>query len=371
MKTEEISLPSINPGAAHALTVQRFGEPGARPRIYVQASLHADELPGMICAVELRRSLLDAEAKGEIAGEIVLVPVANPLGLGQTLFGHAIGRFSLADGGNFNRDFPHLTEGAAARLGGRLGPDAQANAAAIRLALAEELEAWNAPTQAAALKKELVRLALGSDVVLDLHCDAEAAVHLYTQGASSDFFAPLGAHLGSRATLTAEVSGGDPFDEVFSRPWLELARRFPDSPIPMGCHAATVELRGQADVGETTARADADAVMAFLRHLGAVAGAPPAAPGPPPPVTPLEASEPLIAPRAGIVLHRFEPGASVHAGHVVIDIVDALTGEAEPIRARSSGVLFARSAQRFAQPGARLGKIAGSSLKRSGKLLGL
>ena len=371
MRSEEIPLPTLNPGAVHTLTVQRFGAPGARPHIYIQASLHADELPGMICAVALRRLLMEAEAKGEVLGEIVLVPVANPLGLGQTLFSHAIGRFSLADGSNFNRDFPQLTEGAAARLGGKLGADTQANAAAIRQALGEELEAWNAPTQAAALKKELVRLALGADIVLDLHCDAEAAIHLYTQSASAEFFAPLSAHLGSVATLTAEVSGGDPFDEVFSRPWIELARRLPDHPIPVGCHAATVELRGQADIGERTARADAAALMSFLRHVGAVAGAPPAACSPPPPATPLEASEPLIAPKAGIVLHRFEPGAVIRAGDIVMDIVDPLTGQEEPIRAQSSGVLFARSAQRFAQPGARLGKIAGLSLKREGKLLGL
>jgi predicted deacylase len=371
MRTETIALPAVNHGAAHSLTVQRFGEPGARPQVYVQASLHADEIPGMICAVHLRRMLLAHEAAGKIRGEIILVPVANPLGLGQTVFGHAMGRFSLADGGNYNREFPHLTPGAAKRLDGRLGSDATANVAVIRTALAEELEAWSAPTQAAALKKELVRLAIGADLVLDLHCDAEGALHLYTQPTSAEIFAPFGAWLGSKATLTAEVSGGDPFDEVLSRPWIELRARFPQADVPLACHSVTVELRGQADISHAFAEADAAAIFAFLQHAGALAGAPPARAAGEQKATPLESSEPLIAPVAGIVVFRMEAGAMVTKGDAVVDIVDPISGDIVTVSAQSSGVLFARNSSRFASPGKRLGKIAGTELRRTGKLLSL
>jgi predicted deacylase len=84
MQTEQIALASPAPGVALALTVHRFGTPGARPRVYIQASLHADELPGMIAAHHLRERLTRLEAEGRIAGEIVLVPSANPIGLSQT-----------------------------------------------------------------------------------------------------------------------------------------------------------------------------------------------------------------------------------------------------------------------------------------------
>ncbi len=371
MRTETIPLPVINPGAAHMLTVQRFGEAGARPQVYIQASLHADELPGMICAVHLREKLLAHEAAGQIGGEIVLVPVANPLGLGQTVFGHAMGRFSLPDGGNFNRDFPNLVPGASKRIEGKLGMNPAANVATIRTALAAEIDDWSAPTQAAMLKKELVRLAIGADLVLDLHCDAEGALHLYTQPTSAEFFAPYAAWLGSVATLTAQESGGDPFDEVFSRPWVELQQVFSQVPIPLASHSVTVELRGQADISHAFAEADAAAIIAFLQHQGAIGGTPPALPPSTVKATPLESAEPLIAPVAGIVVFRVEAGARVDKGDAIADIVDPISGEITTLSAQSSGVFFARNANRFTSPGRRLGKIAGTELKRTGKLLSL
>jgi predicted deacylase len=221
-----------------------------------------------------------------------------------------------------------------------------------------------------ALKKELVRLALGADIVLDLHCDAEGALHLYTLPTSAETFASLGARLGSTATLVAQESGGDPFDEVVSRPWPELAARFPEAAIPLACHSTTVELRGQADVSHEFAAHDAAAIIGFLHDCGMLAGdmAPPALS--PPPVTALASAEPLIAGRAGIIVYRAAAGEQIAPGQCVAEIVDPLTGAVTPLVAQSGGVLFARSSSRFATPGKRLGKIAGASLMRTGKLLG-
>ncbi|MDP3406736.1 succinylglutamate desuccinylase/aspartoacylase family protein [Bosea sp. (in: a-proteobacteria)] len=368
MLTETIAIPAAAPGTAHHLTVQRFGRAGARPCVYIQAALHADEIPGMICAQALRRELLAIEAAGHLQGEVVLVPVANPLGLGQQVLGQPVGRFALGDGGNFNRDFPDLCV-SLSRIGENLADAPQHNLAIIREGLAAALSEVPALTPAQHLKKTLMGIALGCDVVLDLHCDAEAAMHLYTHTASAEIFAPLAALLGARAILLAEVSGGDPFDEALSRPWFDLARAFPGQPVPFGCHSVTVELRGQRDVGHETATADAAAILAFLRHLGVIAGALPTLPPALCSATALEASEPLIAPFAGILVYRREVGEDVGAGDVVAEIVDPLTGETTPVAAASGGVFYARSALRFAVPGSRLGKIAGTRMTRSGRLL--
>ena len=48
-------LPWASLGSERRLSVFRFGS-GAR-KAYIQASLHADELPGMRVAVELKRRL--------------------------------------------------------------------------------------------------------------------------------------------------------------------------------------------------------------------------------------------------------------------------------------------------------------------------
>ena len=67
-------------------------------------------------------------------------------------------------------------------------------------------------------------------------------MHLYTQPAALDRILPLAALSGCRAVLLAEESGGHPFDEALSGPWLALAHRFPDRPIPAACASCTLEL---------------------------------------------------------------------------------------------------------------------------------
>ena len=78
-----IELPSPAPGTQRTLRVHRYGTPGARPKAYFQATLHADEIPGLLVAQHLLRGLEQAQAEGRIIGEVVVVPVANPIGLGQ------------------------------------------------------------------------------------------------------------------------------------------------------------------------------------------------------------------------------------------------------------------------------------------------
>ncbi|MFC3376850.1 succinylglutamate desuccinylase/aspartoacylase family protein [Rugamonas sp. CCM 8940] len=84
-QTHAISAPSAN--AAYQLTSLHFGTPGAGKKVYIQAALHADEVPGMLVAQFLRRRLSELEAAGQILGEVVLVPAANPIGLAQAIHG--------------------------------------------------------------------------------------------------------------------------------------------------------------------------------------------------------------------------------------------------------------------------------------------
>ncbi len=361
-------LPKV-PGTALSLSVLRFGTPGARPKAYVQAGLHADEVPGMLTAHHLRDRLSRLDADGLMKGEVVLVPIANPVGLGQTLFGSAQGRFDLGDGQNFNRGFPSLTEAAVARVGDTLGDDPAANVALVRDALGKVLAEWPARTTTQALKKALLELAIDADFVLDLHCDGEAQAHLYTHTVSSDLFAPLAARLGCVAVLTAEVSGGEPFDEALSRPWAELAMAFPAHSIPQACASTTVELRGRTDVTHAFATADADAIIAFLGDVGVVHEQRSAIPEDRPAPTPLDGAEALEAPCSGILVYCVETGTRVEQGQPIAEIIDPVSGVEMVLAASGPGIFFARTSQRFVVAGQRVGKIAGTTLKRTGALL--
>jgi predicted deacylase len=85
--------------------------------------------------------------------------------------------------------------------------------------------------------------------------------------------------------------------------------------------------------------------------------------------TPLSGSEPITAPHAGVVVFHRNPGERVVAGDVIADVIDALTGSVTQLRCKSDGLLYARCGSRWAVPGKRLAKIAGTSLARTGKLL--
>lgn len=368
MRERIFSFPGRGAGSRHDVLTLSFGDPAARPHVHVQGGLHADEGPGMMAARLLADRLALAEAQGRLTGHVTVVPFANPLGLGQVLHGDHSGRFDLYDGRNFNRDYPDLTDAVADAVGARLTDDADANAALIRGALADALAARRPIGPAEVLRHHLMGLALPADVVLDLHCDGEAEMHLYTQPAAWDRLAPLSALLGCRAALLAQVSGGQPFDEALSGPWSALAARFPDRPVPQGCASATVELRGRADVCRRMGARDAGALMDYLTHLGAVAGhadlpEPVCAP------TPLSGSEALVAPSAGLLSYDLPLGAQVEPGQVVARITDLVTGAVTPVRATTAGVFYARPATRIAEAGKRLGKIAGQVPFRDGLLL--
>src|SRR5215813_11531511 len=101
MNQQSIPLLSSAIGTRRELTVFRFGPAHSDQKVFIQASLHADETPAMLTAVLLKRRLLELEAQGALAAQIVLVPVANPIGLSQTVLGQFVGRFELPSGKNF------------------------------------------------------------------------------------------------------------------------------------------------------------------------------------------------------------------------------------------------------------------------------
>jgi uncharacterized protein len=369
MKSETHPLPGSTPGLHYELTVLRFGTPGARPKVTIQAALHADEVPAMLVAQALRERLLVLEAAGELIGEVQLLPAANPIGLGQRVLGHHEGRFDLRDGINFNRDHADLADAAAASLQGRLGNDEATNVSMVRHALLQAALALPASNPSEHLKRRLIATAIDSDIVLDLHCDTQAVMHLYALTPHEALAEELGALLGAQAILLANESGDWPFDEACSRPWVKLQERFANHPIPPACFAPTVELRGECDTDDALAAQDAEALLEFLRRRGALAGTPAPLPEPLCRATPLAGSEPLIAQQGGVLVFHKAPGDMVAEGEPVASVVDVLNGERHSIAASGAGRFYARIATRWAAPGQRIGKVAGTRLVRSGKLL--
>ncbi len=370
MQAQRHQISSLESADGYQLASFHFGTPGQGKKVYIQAALHADEVPGMLVAQFLRTELLTLEDQGKLLGEIILVPAANPLGLAQAIIGAPFGRFDLSTGTNFNRAYKHVAEDLKTSLEGQLGPDADANVALIRRHARASVAAWRPFTDAEALKKILLGMAIDADIVLDLHCDNEAVMHVYAGTPLAAQAAPLSACLGAHALLVALEAGGEPFDEACSRLWWDLAAHFgPSCPIVPACFAATVELRGEMDVDYELARRDARGLLDFLAHAGVLDVQPDSMPAPLCAATPLEGVEPIVAPHAGVLVFLKNLGDKLRADDAIADLVDPVSGATTTLACTRDGVFFARTAHRYLLRGMAVGKIAGPVAFRTGKLL--
>jgi len=312
--------------------------------------------------------LSEADEQGRITGEIVVVPYANPIGLAQWNTDTVRGRFDDTDTVNFNRRYPDMCEAVAASIKGRLTSDAQQNIALIRDSFRAEIAAYEPASEAEHLKKLLLSMAFDADIVLDLHCDFQAALHIYTGTPLWPGAKDLSAQMGATVTLLATDSGDLPFDEASSKIWWDLAGRYPEYPIPSACLAATVELRGTADTSPAQVEQDSQNLFTFLQRRGFIAGIAPDVPELQFEATPLEGVDYIPANDAGVLMYHKEPGDSVAQGELLAELVKPLgcAGDAGScnrieIRSRTAGVMFARSSDRFARPGKIVAKIAGST----------
>lgn len=368
MQRIDHSLPWGHLGTARQLSVFRFGSGGRK--VYIQASLHADELPGMRTAWELKQRLTELERQGRLQGVIELVPVANPIGLDQQVQGSHLGRFELGSGKNFNRAFVELSGPVGDLIGKQLGTDAAVNIALIRRTMVQVLDELPAPaSQLQALHLLLLRHACDADITLDLHCDFEAAIHLYALPQHWPKWQSLAARLKAGVALLCEDSGGSSFDESCSSPWLRLARDFPQAAIPPANLAATLELGSMGDTRVEQARANCEAILGFLAEQGLISGQWPAAPDQCCEGMPFEGTQYLFAPHPGVVSFLRDAGEWVERGDALFEVVDPLNDRVSTVRAGTSGVLFALDRGRYTQPGIWLAKVAGREAIRAGKLI--
>jgi len=361
---ERIVLQGTTPGTRREVILRRYGEAGARPKAYLQASLHADETPALLVAHHLARLLDQAQAAGAMRGEVVLVPYANPIGLDQFVNGEHLGRYELRGGGNFNRGWPNLAEPVAEAVAGKLTDSAAANVALIRAALVAALAARQARSELDHLRLTLARAACDADLVFDLHCDEESLIYQFLIPAHWPAAQDIAAELGCRAVLLAEESGGASFDEAYSTPWTRLAARFPDHPIPAACLASTIELRGGADVVDHLAEADASALFRGLQRHGVIAGDPGPLPEPQCQATRFDACDTIKAPAAGVLSYAVELGDQVRKGDVIAWLIDPTADDPttgrQPLRTVTDGLVLSRRTRRYTLPGMTIAKVIGT-----------
>src|SRR5207344_889671 len=99
--------------------------------------------------------------------------------------------------GNFNRGYPDLGAAAAEALSGR----AAVSADDVRVALREAVAALPRASETEALRAALLGLAVDADLVLDIHCDGEALLHVYASQHHRATAEALAGELGAAVCL--------------------------------------------------------------------------------------------------------------------------------------------------------------------------
>ncbi|KQZ87053.1 peptidase M14 [Mesorhizobium sp. Root157] len=335
-------------GVAYEFPVFRFkGSDAAAPSAYLQAALHAGELPGTVAIDALMPLLAKAESEGRIRGAITVVPWANPVGRAQYHFTEQQGRFHLATRTNFNRDFPLIDRPETALL-----PDE------ATLATVDQR-----------LKVRLLKLSVGHDIVLDLHCDDESVAYLYVPRELWPAMQDCAAAMGVEAVLLWEGASGAAFEEASIHPHLRGDKARLERQV-----VTTVEYRGVADVDGGLAKADAEGLYRLLVARGVIADPSIAAVGPfKGVVAPLENIDMMPSPKAGAILYHVKPGDRVSKGDRLATIVHA-PGEPDgrvDVAAPQAGYILTRRSHRITRTGDDLLKLVGtvrSDDARSGAL---
>ncbi len=376
LKKRNVQLPSMTPGTNRSVSVLSFGKSGARPKVYMQAAIHANEMPGTMALHHLMPMLMEADKKGLIKGEIILVPTVNPIGQSQLVGNSHSGRYNHLSHENFNRNWIDLSEGVAEKVWKKIGSNAEANVKMIRKAALETLNAMKPANELQTLRVEMQKLSTDADYVLDLHCDIYAALHLFT--AHNDWVkgptGPLG-NAGAVQALAADIGAeatmyNDPypstltFSGVNSALWARLQDKFPHAAIPQACMSVTVEMRSQHDVSDTLGKSDAQNLYRWLVRQGVVEGK----------AAPLKKMKTAPAPISGMdvgyskgtgfLVFHVKPGAKVKKGQAICDVIDPANPHGPKGRTTYSsatdGVLFSRRFDGYLSwPGQVMYRISG------------
>lgn len=324
-----------NNGGAVQVSAWRFEGAGDGPKVHLQAGVHADEIAGMLVLHLLMQRLAVAESEGRLKGTVTVVPQANPLGIGQFRQGRILGRFHDATGHNFNRGFDQ---------------------SAAMAQPSTNVQEW---------QKKLVQLAAPADVMLDLHTDDEALPYIYVHRS----FWPRGRELAAAMKMDVAIiwdEGGDgSFEETIIAPWLREGKTD-------GRMAATLELRGQADVSDRFAEQDAEGLYAWLCGYGIIDDAVSLGDWPVE-VKDMAQMETILAPQPGVLIFEKNLGDIVEEGQRFARILRRPGDPSSEVVlvAEQTGRMVTRYRDRLISQGVVVAKFTGSRVSQnwSGGLL--
>lgn len=361
-KIDVFSLPDTFMGTSRKINIHHFGEEGARPKVYIQAGTHADELPANLAAIHLLDRLKQEDSAGNIIGEIILIPLANPIGSAQVSLNDHQGRYHAQSGQNYNRGWFNTSAKVAEKTLEKLSEDVAENTEIVRDAIKTELENSKAKNEMEALHLHQMKLAHDADIALDMHTDAQAEMHLYLDPDAWPEAKDLATLLNAPIVMFARNSGDSPFEETIAEPFIKVneAAGEPKVNVPF---TTVLELRGECDTSDELAKVDAKAITDFLINRGVIKGEKPEIGEFSGIAADFTATQIVIAPSPGIIIYKRPLGDMVKPGDVILEIVNPAVEDPNAsrvqVKAETEGRLFTNIGHRLAWPGTAIAKIHG------------
>ncbi|MEO0536008.1 MAG: succinylglutamate desuccinylase/aspartoacylase family protein [Cyanobacteria bacterium P01_A01_bin.123] len=322
MQPEITIVPLMQMASGDRLSLQTYCFQGATPgkKVYIQANLHGAELAGNAVVYALIEFFSQLDA-AQLKGEVLLLPLCNPLGVNQRTHHFVSGRFNPYDGRDWNRihwdyektgaDIPAF---AKAHLKDSPEQIIHAFRQQIGLAFQRELETLRSPAGVPIhqlYRTQLQALALDADYLVDLHSSTnEGLTYLYYFDRRADSARTFGLDFG---TLLDQYDG-DAFDEAFIKPWLALEMAFEQlhHPLRLDIEAFTLELGTGMQIDADAVKRGIAGVQNYLVHKGML-----------PSIEPPRVNESAVkfahhsrvikyyATAGGLVQQRLKPGTTV------------------------------------------------------------
>lgn len=227
----KIDLLKLSSGDILYLQVYKFIGKQPGKKAYIQANLHGAEIVGNEVIYQLINFLMTLD-ESQIAGEIWLVPVCNPLSTNQRSHFFSTGRFNSYDGKNWNRifwdhekEFNDLETFARSQIKYEVEIIRANYLAKIKLAWQQELDKIEQPSSVPwndRYRYQLQSLCLDANYVIDIHSSSNQAIdYIYCfqerQESAKYFLLDYG--------ILIDEYDGNSFDEAFLKPWLALEKK--------------------------------------------------------------------------------------------------------------------------------------------------
>lgn len=226
------TIPLIQLASGDQLFIQSYQFTGENQgkKVYLQSNLHGAEIIGNAVIQDLINFLITLD-KTQLTGEILLVPVCNPLGVNQRSHYFSSGRYNPYDGKDWNRIFwDYEKTGADISEFAEDYQDLEQDEIQEKYRqtllnqfhqLAKSIRSSPGVSYNNYYRYQLQNLALDADYVIDLHSSTNNALdYLYCFHSRTE---SANAFLLDRGILMNDYDG-DAFDEAFIKPWLALER---------------------------------------------------------------------------------------------------------------------------------------------------